>query len=307
MTTEGRDPCLHGVLVTYRRPAALERTLEAISAQTVLPKSLVVIDNAPAPGTESAIRSGFAGAEYIAAAENLGPAGGIALGMERILETAGDGDWVVTLDDDDPPTAPTTFSTLLDFAGEMSARDPLIGAVGVSGVRFDRRRGQIVRVPDAELDGAVPVDSIAGNQFPLYAVRAVRAVGPFRRDLFFGFEELEFGLRLRDAGYSLYGHGPMWFARREEEGRLGRDFVPSRALGTLSWRRYYSLRNLVRILCDYGAIAAALRVTVVAGIAKPVANVGRDPWLAMSHLALNIRAVFDGWTRRMGRTVEPGA
>ena len=162
----------------------------------------------------------------------------------------------------------------------------------------------MVRVGDEELRGAVDVDCIAGNQFPVYSVAAVRAVGPFRSDLFFGFEELEFGLRLHDAGYALYCHGTTWYDRRAAYGRLGAQLAPSRSLSELTWRRYYALRNLICILRDCGSTRAALRVTLVTGVVKPLAN-PRDLRHALRHLHQNLRACRDAWTRRMGRTMEP--
>lgn len=305
MSEGGRDPHLFGVLVTYRRPAELASALAAISGQTVSLEHLVVVDNSPDPDTAEVVGSGAPGAEYVVAPENLGPAGGIALGMERLLDRADDGDWIVTLDDDDPPADPRVFADLLGLAAATSGRDRSAAAVGLSGVRFDRRRGRVVRVPDDELHGAVDVAAIAGNQCPCYSVRAIRAVGTMRPDLFFGHEELELGLRLGDAGYSLYGHGARWHATRAALGRLDMDLVASRSLGDPTWRRYYSLRNLVCILRERGTPGSAVRVTVVAGIAKPLANLVREPRRALAHLRLNARACRDGWTGRMGRTVEP--
>ena len=170
--------------------------LLSLAAQTRPPDDLVVVDNDADPMTHEIVRTAAPAAEYVPATENLCPAGGIALGMRRLLERACDRDWLVTLDDDNPPLDDMTLATLCEFAREMSGREPLTAAVGWGGARFDRRKGQMVRIDDAELGGAVTVDYIAGNQFPLYSVAAVRAVGPFRGDLFFGFEELEYGLRL---------------------------------------------------------------------------------------------------------------
>lgn len=126
-----------------------------------------------------------------------------------------------------------------------------------------------------------------------------------REDLFFGFEELEFGLRLRSAGFTLYVPGPIWHARREAQGMLARRYTPSRTLGTVNWRRYYSLRNLVAILRSDRAYLTALRVTLVVGIAKPLANFVRSPGLSLRHLHLNLLAIRDAWLGHMGRTVEP--
>lgn len=299
------DPLLFGVLVTYRRPAPLAEALDAIVSQTTPLEHLVVVDNAPEAPTAALVATTIPGAQYVPAPENLGPAGGIALGMTHLLERAGDDDWIVTLDDDDPPPDPSTFADLLAFALETSARDRTTAAVGLSGVRFDRRRGRVVRVRDDELHDEVAVDAIAGNQCPCYSVRALRAVGTMRSDLFFGHEELELGLRLGDAGFTLYGHGVRWRTGRAALGRMDMELVPSRSLGDLSWRRFYSMRNLVWILRERGRPGSALRVILIVGVAKPVVNLFREPRHAIAHLRANLRACRDGWTGRMGRTVEP--
>ena len=93
---------------------------------------------------------------------------------------------------------------------------------------------------------------------------------------------------------------------RVERGRLAIDYKPSFAVSHVDWRRYYSLRNLVRILCLRRAVLGALYVTVVVGIGKPVVNLVRDPRVALENLRWNLRALRDGWSGRMGRTVEPG-
>jgi len=298
---------IHGVLVTYRRRQQLVASLMAVVSQTRAFDRFVVVDNSPSTDNERAVRDLVPEAEYVAAPENLGPAGGIAVGMRHVLAHAGDDDWVMTLDDDDPLPEPGAVAMLADFAADSRASDPATGGVGLQGTRFDRRVGRIVRVPDDDIHGAVPVDCIAGNLCPLYAVRALRSVGTPRAELFFGLEELEFGLRLRRAGYSLYGHGPSWYEGRVRGGRLGIRIAPTRSLTEPTWRRYYSLRNLVWILRAIGRPRSALRVTVIAGVAKPVANLPVHPRAAYRHLRLNLAACRDGWMNRMGRTVEPTA
>ena len=106
------EPRLRGVLVTYRRPAQLATMLTAVAAQTRPLDDLVVVDNDPATETRQMLHAAAPVAEYIPSSENLGPAGGIALGMQRLLERAAEGDWIVTLDVDDPPRDVTTFATL---------------------------------------------------------------------------------------------------------------------------------------------------------------------------------------------------
>ena len=298
-------PQLHAVLVTFRRPRALAHMLAALSDQTVALHHLVVVDNAPSPETAAVVHAGTPRAKYLASPENLGPAGGLRRGLEAVLPDADDDDWVVFLDDDDPPHEPGILMILFEFAQARRAQDPATGGVGISGVRFDRRRGRMVRVDDQELRGGVSVDCIGGNQLPTYAVKAIRAVGPPRRELFFGLEELELGLRLRDRGFTLYGHGPSWHASRARGGRLSSRFAPARSLAAPTWRRYYSLRNLIYILRERGDTGAAVRVTLTAGIAKPLINLPVQPGLAQRNLRQNARACLDAWTNRLGRRIDP--
>jgi rhamnopyranosyl-N-acetylglucosaminyl-diphospho-decaprenol beta-1,3/1,4-galactofuranosyltransferase len=303
----GRKARLFGVLVTFRRPEQLAGMLRAVAGQTRGLDGLVVVDNAPSEATRAIVRSAFPDAEYVAAPENLGPAGGIALGMEHLIGTAEDQDWILTLDDDDPPADATVFASLFAYAQAVAERKPAVAGVGVEGQRFDRRRGRIVWLPDAALQGDVSVDFVGGDFFPCYSVRAIRVVGTPRRDLFFGFEELEYGLRMRATGFSLYACGALFLASRAANGTLAQDLVPAHGLARVTWRRYYSLRNLVRVLRDTGSVGAAVRVTVIVGFAKPLANLFVDPRLATRHLWLNARACRDAWTGRMGRTLEPSS
>lgn len=300
----GSDPPrLSGVLVTFRRPQILRRTLELLAAQTRPLDALVVVDNAGDPEVQRLVDA-TPGAVYVVG-DNIGPAGGIALGTQHVLAGARDDDWIITLDDDDPPPEPETLERLLAFACEMADRDRRTAAVGNDGVRFDFRRGRVTTIADTELDGAVPVDAIGGDRFPCYSVRALRAVGSMRADLFFGFEELECGLRMRRAGWSLYADADALRRDREQQRTVATPPDPARTLGPISWRRYYSLRNLIVILREHGHRATAARVTLVVGLGKPSANFVRAPRLAFAHLRLNVRACRDGWTDRLGRRVEP--
>lgn len=304
---------LHGVLVTYRRLNRLKVMLERLEGQTRGLDTLVVVDNCPGPESAALVADHTSAAgvvEYVPAPDNLGPAGGIALGMRRLLQVQSDEDWVVTLDDDDPPGEATLLADLLCFGERMLGRDPRTAGVGLMGARFDFKRARMVRIVDGELSGCVTVDYIGGNQFPCYRLAAVRALGPFRSELFFGLEELEFGLRLRAAGYSLYAHGDLWAVRRRRNGRTDLVVGPTVRMRPgkrkLVWRRYYNVRNLVAILRAHGHHWTAARAGLTRGVGKPLINVVLDPAGSVPHLRAGARAVYDGWMGRLGRTVEPG-
>lgn len=292
------DVVVHGVMVTFRRPADLARSLAALGEQQHALASLVVVDNAPDPAVAAIAAAGTAAprVDYVAAPDNLGPAGGIARGMEHVLGYAADTDWVVVLDDDDP--LPDT-AILADHARDAAASTATTAGVGAGGARFDWSRGRLVPVePPVGTWGTV--DYLKSNWAPLYRVAALRAVGTFEPRLFFGFDDLEFGLRLRAAG---------WDLRVDPHGRAVREpgAGPSLRIGPFDWRRYYSLRNLVWLLRTHRHPGVAARVALTVGIAKPLANLPIEPRLAWSHLQLGARASIDGWRGTLGRTVTPDA
>lgn len=302
-------PRLHGILTTYRRPAELANTLAGLGGQTRLIDRLLVIDNGPTDESEEVVRGSTgwcADAEYLPMPENVGPAGAIATGMARFADDAGDGDWIVVIDDDDPPRFPHVIEELERFAQDAVRQDPRTAAAGLHGARFDWSRGRLVPIGDAELSGLVPLDYLGGNALPFFRVSAVRDVGPFMERLFWGWEELEYGLRLRGAGYGIYGHGDLWRWGRSTRGAdLGRRKRPLLGVREPTWRRYYELRNLVHILRMHGRPGTAFRAGLTMGVAKPLANLAIRPRVALRHLALSRRALRDGWAGRLGRTVEP--
>lgn len=322
MTDESATPGpqLHGALVTFRRPEDLGRTLERLADQTRHLDRLVVVDNDGDDAVAELVErfEGLVATEisYLAPAENTGPAGGYALAMTRLLEHCHDDDWIVLLDDDDPPYYENTFERVSAFAGEMHRADPLVGGVGVSGGRFDFETGRVLRIGDDELGGAIVVDHVTGGGLPTYRVGAVREVGLPTPDLFFGFEELDYGLRMTEAGHALYADGEVWLARRlvkRETGELPPETVSARRarksslrLAEPSWRRYYSLRNLIYILRRRGHWWTAVRISLLRGILKPIVNIPVDPRRSWQYLSLGVRALRDGWLGRLGRTVEPG-
>jgi GT2 family glycosyltransferase len=299
---------LIGILPTYRRTPLLTITLGRLAEQTRALDRLIVVDNEGSADTRSVVEAATLPGcrmEYLWPGQNTGFAGGVAAGMRRALADAADDDWMVLLDDDDPPRFVNALEVLSAFAAEMRARDPQTAAVGIGGGWFDWRRGRMRRVPDSRLVDAVAVDHVGGNQLPFFHAGTVRKMGVFCDELFFGFSELEYGLRLWKAGYALYGHGALWRTSRERTGRLNRQLRPSWRLAPLSWRDYYTLRNAIFILRRFGRRDTALRVTLLHGFAKPLANVPTSPRLAVAYLRVNSRAALDGWRGRMGRRVDP--
>lgn len=293
-TPPGAAPLLIGVLVTYRRPAELESTISALANQSRPPDYLLVVDNDPERSAERIA----AAHEYLPSGDNLGPAGGLAIGVAAALRRAREDDWIILLDDDDPPAAHDELERLMALA---QAADADVGGVGLVGARYSRLRGQVVRVPDTDLTGLVEVDCIGGGQLPLYRASALTTVS-LSSELFFGFDDLDLGLRLRAKEWRLLVDGEMWVERRRTAGRMGLSANAIRATSTPpAWRRYYSNRNLVLIARRWGAWTAPL-ISCFYGVARSVRSY-RD---GRKEGTYALRGVVDGILGRSGRRVEPG-
>jgi rhamnopyranosyl-N-acetylglucosaminyl-diphospho-decaprenol beta-1,3/1,4-galactofuranosyltransferase len=299
----GYEAALWLVVVTYRRPDSLRALLVRLAEQSRQPNAVVVVDNDDDPAIRRIVED--RGATYLASPTNEGPAGGIARGMAWVLERASDPDWIMLLDDDDPPSGSDTIQALLSFALVQHAADSRTAGVGLSGARWDVHRARTRRLADTELAGTVEVDLIGGNQLPTYRVGAVRSVGTFNPGYFFGFDDAEYGLRLRQTGHRLYVEGDGWRRRRQDAGRLGTLDAHNRHNAHASaWRRYYTARNLAVLARRHGTAGAVVSVVLrsgVGGAARLAAD--RRP---IREVVLPLRGLVDAARGRMGRTVDPG-
>jgi GT2 family glycosyltransferase len=190
------------------------------------------------------------------------------------------------------------------FADDAAERDDRVAAVCRRGARLNRTLGVFARIPDKEFDQpAVDVDSVPSNHMPLYRLGALRRVNGFRGDLFFGFEELEIGMRLQAHGYRLVviptpsaASRRSMFAKAKAAPRLASD---------VGWRRYYSHRNLLVILrWNRLWLALAIQTVVMPAIAL-VRAVRWRPRRALGEARTMLRATVDAYASRLGRTVDP--
>jgi hypothetical protein len=297
-------------MVTHNRPGPFRQMLSALEGQTRKLDYLVVVDNGQGDEARRALQQTSAAragvTRYVPTGANLGPAGGFPVGFAHLpMELDGD-DWVLLLDDDDPPAWPTTLEKMCLFAEAACERDPRTGVVGIVGARIDRRKGVLTRVPDDRLQGPVPVDYIGANQMLMVRGAAFRDVGTYDTRLFFGFEELEFCLRVKSRGWSVLADGDAWLERRREMGRIGVETRPRRLVGEATWRLYYNQRNLIHILRRNSGRQGALRLSA-RGLLKPLASLPLRPGQSLKWLWLQGWGTFDGWTGRLGRPLEPGS
>lgn len=235
--------CLGGFIITYHRPAILKETIKQIFDQTFPPAFLWVIDNSENMETDVLVASLLdSRIKYHRMGYNSGPAGAAARGLE--LCVADGADWVYWGDDNDPPFRNDCFERLLAIRDE----NPYCGVLGAVGHFFDRKKGVIKRIQSRLLERKtyLEVDSIAGGMCMLVSKEVVKA-GVFpAKDLFFGFEELDFCLKAERRGFALVVDCALFLEARKLSGRMNFERPTYQIKQSLN-REYYSLRNLLYI------------------------------------------------------------
>lgn len=234
---------LGAFIITYNRPQILLDTIKAVFFQTHPPDFIWIIDNSDNLETDHAIASLFDfRIRYYRMSYNAGPAGAAAKGLELCAKEGAE--WIYWGDDNDPPFRSDCFERLLAIRGV----NPFCGVLGAVGHFFDRKKGVIKRVQTRLLEKKdwVAVDSIAGNMCMLISGEVAKAGIVPDPDLFFGFEELDFCLKVSRKGYSLIVDTSLFLQAREMWGRIEFERPTYKKKKNLS-REYYSLRNLLYI------------------------------------------------------------
>jgi len=239
-------------IMTYERPHVLLATIKDLFDQTIPPKKILVVDNSETLDTKNLI-SGLRDprVEHLYVGYNSGPAGAAKIGLTRLVA---DGyHWVYWGDDDNPPAFKDSFEILLSILNNQSSGIGIIGAVGHY---FNEQIGEIKRMPDerllkAKLDNVnfIKVDSIAGGQTMIVNSEVVKLGVLPDVKLFFGFEELDFCMKVKRSGFDLFVSTDLFIRSRVKHAKFNYNhpLYVKKKIGELG-RQYYSVRNILLIL-----------------------------------------------------------
>ncbi|MDP2088176.1 MAG: glycosyltransferase [Flavobacteriaceae bacterium] len=246
-----------GFIMTFEREHLLMNTIDKIFRQTMPPEKLLVVDNSCSYKTRELISTiNNPLLQYYRVGYNSGPAGAAKIGLKVLADQGYD--WIYWGDDDDPPIFNDTFEILLNLAKENSE----CGCVGAVGQYFNRKKGVIVRVPDEILNtkGFLKVHTIAGGMTKIVNGAVLRNCQIYPDEkLFFGFEELDFDLKLQKLNYTLLTDKALYLRHRKTSGRINfkRNLLPKKKNVNIG-REYYSTRNLYKIYWNHHLYLALL-------------------------------------------------
>lgn len=204
---------VRAVVLNYRTADQTWLSIRSIETSTVRATAMVV-DNASGDGSAERLAAQLPATKVIVTPANLGFAGGCNVGIRAALS---EGVPFVLLVNSDVVLAPTAIETLL-LAAQANPRAGIFAPVLLSreepdqvasaGIRFSLRTGRMRHIaagqPLSLLPPATahPVDAVSGCVM-LVRRDVFEKVGLFDEAFFFSFEDIEFCLRVRRAGFDV--------------------------------------------------------------------------------------------------------
>ena len=241
------------VIVTYNRADLLGRMLDGLAAQTHAPDAVIVVDNASEDHTRDVLDA-HRGLELqrIHLEDNTGGAGGFRAGVEAAYAQGYDRIWLM---DDDVIPAPDCLALLMaeDEAFVMSVREDVHGRlVEKAATDFDlthpwsvHPKRSMVETDYGDRHAMPPKVELHNIAFegPLFRREVVDAIGLPDSSFFIFYDDVDFALRARRAGFRI------WAVR---DAVLVRQLDFSQQHDLSGWKGYYMYRNLFAVHFRYG-------------------------------------------------------
>ncbi len=200
------------VVLTWNYRAYTLACLRSLAAQH-FPHSVYVVDNASTDDTPAVVAAAFPAVRVIANAENLGFAAGNTIGLAAAFAEGADAVLVLNNDTTLEPDALTALVSAMRAHTEVGIFSPLIlfadapHHVWFAGATVSKWTGQDTHLGydqeyDAERFSSPPMERAAGCAM-LITRTCYERIGGFDADLFMYFEDVEYSLRARKAGFGI--------------------------------------------------------------------------------------------------------
>lgn len=286
-------------IITYERSDILADTLQKILDQSYPPQVILVVDNSETKFTESLVsRMDNSGITYLRVGHNSGPAGAAKIGLEELTKQGFD--WIYWGDDNDPPPNKSIFKDLFLILEKQKN----VGIIGAVGGMFNRTTGRTRGFRNKELTKIVEADYIAGGKSMIVNSEVVkRNILPTEK-LFFGFEELDFCLKVKAAGFRVIFDGENVKNGREANGNSDPNYKwRGKSFGNHDgvWRQYYSLRNMLYILSSRNFVLGYL-FCLSKSLLKILLSVRYGYFYFNRFGKAQICAIYDHFTGKYGKT-----
>lgn len=216
------------VVVTYNNTEMLNNLLVDLHNQTRPLDEFIVIDNSITDTTKDMITDKFSDITYFRLTGNQGSAGGFHEGLKSALVN---NDLIWTLDDDVRLNNDSLESLLIDLESLNHVKN--IGVIRSGGT-----------IDSEGLPNEMDMYTWRGT---LFIADAVKQVGLPKKKYFIYGEDLEYSIRLKKNGFSLYWAPSSAIREVRDEKTKKNVFGINRKIYKDSFRFYYAFRNEIYI------------------------------------------------------------
>jgi GT2 family glycosyltransferase len=251
--SSGYSARIVAVVLNYRTPAETIGCVEALRVSHRPIDEIIVIENGSGDDSFETLRQALPGATLLSMEHNLGFSGGCNRGIERALRGGAASVLLVNSDVRMDPGALAAMEHALSVHPDVGIVGPVVSTthlpprVESRGITVSSLTGRVrMKAFHHRLDRAAPlgltmVDAVSGCVMLIRRVVFER-VGLFQEEYFFSFEDVDFCLRARRAGFGVACVG-------DAHARHG----GSRTIGARSPRRiYFATRNHLLLMKRQG-------------------------------------------------------
>lgn len=200
---------IYAIVVTWNSRKHIAECLEHLQASKDAALQILVVDNASTDDTREIVRAEFPNVTLLENKENLGFVAGNNRGIEYAL--ARDADYLFLLNDD-TAVEPDALARLLEV-GEANEEAGILSPSIASYFRPEQvYLGGTINWHDCEAHEVLAKDAkdvteldYAPGAALLIKAKVVRQIGPLDPDYFSYYEDVEWSVRCRNAGYRVLG------------------------------------------------------------------------------------------------------
>lgn len=284
------------VVLTWNGRADTLECLDSLATSTWKNLDVIVVDNGSHDGTEEALRQRGHDVAYIQNGANLGFAGGNNVGIAAAMERGADAVLVLNNDTVVSQDAVEMLAKALGSNPDAGACSPVLPydpprkELWFAGASYDPRRGRAGRATGIERGEVplprVPIDIDRAVGASMLVRRAVvHEVGAFSEDLFFLYEDVDWSLRMRAAGWRILLVPQACIPHKVAASQGGKPVSPTTT--------YYGTRNGLEMGRRHSGLhgVAAIRREIVC-VAVHLASLRRAPSGTRSDC---LRELIRGW------------
>ena len=214
------DPLIYTVIPIHNQYSATRRAVVSLLASSYPNQQICIVDNDSSDESAELLRAEFPTLHYERLSENKGFAAAVNIGIQSARSHDAD---FVFLCNNDTLVAPDTLTHLATHMhGRMGALSPVIyyldhpDQIWFAGHLRHPLLLELRPHASGDRHGQLPLDSFQTDYIfgcgMLISMQAIAAIGGFDERYFFYYEDMDFSIRLIEAGFSLWivPNAAMW-------------------------------------------------------------------------------------------------